>query len=332
MLTLPISWPKAPKPKRIWLALSGGLDSTVLLAVLHRWLQDDGGPSLGIMHVNYGLRGAESDRDEAFVRSLSETWQCPMLCYRVKDAGVTPPEAGIQDWARTIRYDFFRQHAAADEWVALAHHQDDLIETFLSRMFGGKGLPHVLGMSPFYENYWRPLLPFSRAELEHYARLHGLGHVEDSSNAEVYYTRNRLRLEILPALETMYPGLRENLRFFMDDIRTSLAWIQGQSPELLPQGLVNREALLAWPPAFAREALLRVIMKEDPNLRLQRQVLSDLYEALLHERDWKQELRPGFHAICHKGILRLEIDKFPESQRWLQYKEALSALELDLWP
>ena len=189
-------------PARLICGVSGGADSVALLRMLL-----DAGRAVTAIHVNHGLRGAESDADEQFVRGLCARWQVPLLVYRAD-----PPENPGEDWARQARYGFFRQ-AMADtgaEALALAHHRDDQAETLLLHLLRGTGLTGLTGMKADVTvdglRIVRPLLHCSRAELRAWLTAIGQPWREDGSNADARYLRNALRLEALPMLEQLAPG------------------------------------------------------------------------------------------------------------------------------
>jgi tRNA(Ile)-lysidine synthase len=218
------------REERLWhtgdrwlLAVSGGLDSVVLA---HLCVQ--AGIEGPIVHCNFQLRGAESERDEAFVRALAERYDRAFHVARFDTAAyATAHKVSIQVAARELRYTWFRQLLGAADAEALApaaaqraprlaaiataHHLDDNIETMLMNLFKGTGATGLRGMLPFQEQIVRPLLFASREDIEAYATAEGLPHVEDSSNAGDTYTRNFVRHKVLPLLEERFPDVRGNL-------------------------------------------------------------------------------------------------------------------------
>lgn len=195
---------------RVVVGASGGADSTVLL-----WLLRETGFVPVAAHVNYGLRGADADADEALVRALCKQWAIP---FRVLRAGI---EGSVQAAAREARYEFFGDVARAvgAEVVATAHHRDDQAETLLLNLFRGCGPAGLAGMPvrrPLApgSDVWvvRPLLFASRAEIEVYAHDHGLRWREDASNQTGDYRRNVLRRKVLPLIEAHFgAGVAERL-------------------------------------------------------------------------------------------------------------------------
>lgn len=195
---------------RLLLAVSGGLDSAVLCELLHQ-----AGFDFTIAHCNFRLRGAESDRDEAFVQQLGRQYGREVLVQHF-DTGKYAAERklSIQSAAREMRYDWFRQVIGG--WggrglILTAHHLDDNIETMVMNFFRGTGLSGLRGMLPRQENIVRPLLFASRSQLLRFAEESRLSWVEDSSNESDKYTRNFFRHQVLPMVERAYPATLENL-------------------------------------------------------------------------------------------------------------------------
>ena len=189
-------------PDPVMLGLSGGADSVALLLILL-----EAGKRVEAVHVNHGLRGAESDGDEAFVRALCEEKGVPLKVYRL-----TPPENPGEDWARQERHNCFLQalrHSDAQALV-LAHHLDDQAETILMRLMRGAGLTGLTAMAEDTvlggARVFRPLLRVSRAELREMLIARGQAWREDASNADPRYLRNALRRDVMPLLEQLAPG------------------------------------------------------------------------------------------------------------------------------
>lgn len=202
------------------LAVSGGVDSVVLTDLCYKSQLN-----FFIAHCNFQLRGDESERDEQFVRSMAGKYGIEVFVKRFATeeyAGDT--KVSIQVAARELRYEWFReviretidnrdktQHTARHGFIVTAHHADDNIETVVMNFFRGTGLKGLRGMDVFYEGIFRPLLSFKKHELLAYARENQLEYVEDSSNANSYYTRNYFRNELLPAVSKVFPAAEDNI-------------------------------------------------------------------------------------------------------------------------
>jgi tRNA(Ile)-lysidine synthase len=182
---------------RIGVAVSGGADSVVLLHILHRL-----GMSLVVLHVNHHLRGAESEEDEAFVRSLAGS-----LGIEIKVQHSAAVRGNLEQEAREVRREFFLRSMAECglRRVALGHTRSDQAETVLFRLLRGSGLAGLAGMRPVTrEGLIRPLLTTSREEVRLWAKTEGLAWREDTSNANLEFARNRLRHQTIPTLRKEY--------------------------------------------------------------------------------------------------------------------------------
>ncbi|MGY6560261.1 MAG: tRNA lysidine(34) synthetase TilS [Nitritalea sp.] len=203
------TFPGFDPKKPTLLAISGGLDSTALLHLMRL----SGFPLL-LAHVNYGLRGAQSDGDEAFVRELASRYRLPLLVKRCQPGELKKVGGGTQEAARIVRYSWFesilKQHPEAQA-LLLAHHQEDQAETLLLQLLRGTGLKGMGGMRATQGPYWRPLLPFSKKELHAFLHAQQLLWREDASNADSHYQRNYLRNVVFPQLEARFPQVYPNI-------------------------------------------------------------------------------------------------------------------------
>lgn len=201
--------------------VSGGADSVALLLALLA-----AGCKVIAVHVNFNLRGAESRRDEAFVRSI-----CPRLGVELYVESVDTKEycrsrhLGLEAGCREIRYNLFRRLAAEKSCsrIAVAHHSDDNAETFLLSLMRGAGLRGLKSMTPDNGEILRPLLGFSRREIENYLAAKGEAYVVDSSNLTDDFNRNYLRHRILPALDERWPSARRSIAGTLANLRGDYA-------------------------------------------------------------------------------------------------------------
>lgn len=203
---------------KILLAISGGLDSMTLLQLCQR-----ARIKVGIAHCNFQLRGEESDQDAAFVQATAEEWGLPY--YQINfDTEQIAQEKGqsIQMAARVLRYEWLEKIRAQEGYaaIAVAHHQNDAIETVLLNLTMGCGIRGLHGIYPQHGYLIRPLLFATRAMIEHYAQEQGIAYREDSSNASTKYARNALRHLVVPALKQLNPLLEatfeQNIQYFRE--------------------------------------------------------------------------------------------------------------------
>lgn len=194
--------------ERLAVGLSGGLDSVVLLDVLHR-LAPEFGYRLQAIHVHHGL-SPHAGAWARFCRDLCRRLRVPFACRRVR---VDRRKLGLEAGARRARQEVFR--AAKADVLALAHHADDQAETVLLQLFRGTGLAGARGMPSVGrlgdKRLLRPLLGVSRAQVAAHAARRRLAHVEDESNADTALARNFLRHRIGPLLDERFPKWRENV-------------------------------------------------------------------------------------------------------------------------
>ncbi len=199
-------------------AVSGGMDSVVLVHLLSQC-----GFSFSIAHCNFMLRAEESERDEVFVKMLSEQYNKPFFVKRFDTKNYTKTnKLSTQEAARKLRYDWFSEIITSDSFtvncqpstvnfIVTAHHANDNIETLLINFFRGTGISGLHGILPKQNNLIRPLLFAKREAIESYAKQNGLQWVEDSSNATDNYTRNFFRHRLLPLVKEAFVNVEDNL-------------------------------------------------------------------------------------------------------------------------
>lgn len=193
----------------VLVALSGGADSVALLHLLLAL----GYPCIAA-HCNFHLRGRESDRDEAFVRSLCSRLGVTLHCTDFDTSRIAREQhLSIEMVARELRYRWFeslRERTGAQA-VAVAHHRDDSVETLLLNLIRGTGIDGLRGIRPRNGHVVRPLLCISRSDILNYLQVLGEEFVTDSTNLHDDYTRNKIRLRLLPLMEEINPSVREAL-------------------------------------------------------------------------------------------------------------------------
>lgn len=195
--------------KNYLLACSGGLDSVCLGTLMYH-----AKIPFEVAHVNFHLRGSESDGDEVFVKELAASWGKKFHIHHAQTAQtVEEKHISTQMAAREIRYDWFEEIRKTRnlDGIVLAHHKDDQIETIFLNLTRGTGIEGVYGMADKRGWLIRPLLPFSRDQIKEFAAKNSINWREDSSNTKTDYKRNKLRLVALPALYETTENTKENL-------------------------------------------------------------------------------------------------------------------------
>ena len=227
-------------------AVSGGADSIALLHLLHGL-----GYTPIAAHLNHGLRGAESDLDEAFVASVASS--LPGVEYRSIRIDVAALAAGrnLEATARHCRYDWLER--LADEegvaWIATGHHADDQTETVLHNLHRGSSLGGLRGIAAVRVltdrvTLYRPMLDIRRAEIVEWLTARGLTWRTDSSNADTALTRNRLRHDILPWIADRLPRLADNLNRLADDAREYTEAIESIARTALAEAIARADGLV----------------------------------------------------------------------------------------
>ena len=196
------------KNARLLIAISGGVDS-VVLAYLCKKMD----LNISLAHCNFNLRGAESDADEDFVLQLAEDWELEVFIenFDTKQFAIDK-KISTQMAARTLRYYWFEElrKQLKFDYILTAHHADDNFETFLINLSRGTGLDGLLGIPQVNGAIVRPLLPFTRDDVEKFAKEYKLQWREDSSNSSTKYLRNKLRHDVIPILKGINPQLLQN--------------------------------------------------------------------------------------------------------------------------
>ena len=291
---------------------SGGADSTALLDYL--WRQREVlSLSVEAVHLNHGLRDAESDRDQAFVEGFCRQRQIPLTVRRVNIAAAQQPGQSLETCGREARYRLFEEIACA--WVgddrpvkiATAHTLSDDVETILFHLARGTALDGLCGIPRQRGRIVRPLLGCTREQVEDYCRRQGLSFVTDSSNSDPVYRRNYIRACLVPAFGQLNPAFPESVL----RMREALEQDRDCLDQLAVQWLGNcrREGGLALAPLReAPEAVRRriaLMLLEEWDLPREYSLVCTL-TALMAEGKGRRELHPGCMAVVRRGILKME--------------------------
>jgi tRNA(Ile)-lysidine synthase len=214
--------------KKLLLAVSGGLDSMVLVHLFQQLNYE-----IVMMHCNFQLRGLESFEDQQFIQEYSNTNAIPFVFTQFDtEAFAADFKVSTQVAARELRYSWFYEQLAIQkgDFILTAHHADDNLETFLINLSRGTGLEGLTGIPAQNEKVIRPLLSFSRQEIEEYASINKLKWREDSSNASDKYLRNKIRHHLVPLLKELNPN-------FMSSFEKTQAFLT-ESKELVDDAAV----------------------------------------------------------------------------------------------
>lgn len=225
------------KERPLLLACSGGLDS---MALAH--LCVGAGLKIRLAHCNFNLRGSESDGDELFVREWAKTMgvEIEVKSFDTK-AHIAKHGGSVQMAARELRYGWFEEllQTGPFEYVLTAHHADDALETFLINLSRGTGLDGLAGIPVQNGRVIRPMLIFSRHQIETYAENNHLKWREDSSNQDTKYLRNRIRHKLAPGLKELHPTFLTNFKTSQSHLQHSKALVENHLGQLKAQLFVK---------------------------------------------------------------------------------------------
>jgi tRNA(Ile)-lysidine synthase len=199
------------KGKKLLIAISGGVDSVVLTQLFVSLNEVE----VSLAHCNFKLRDAASDQDESFVKELGNELQIQTFTKSFNtNAYASEQKVSTQVAARELRYKWFNELLSkyGFDYIATAHHADDNLETFLINLTRGSGLDGLTGIPTINKNVIRPILDFSRVEIEDFAKDKHLKWREDESNASTKYVRNKIRHHVIPVLKEINPSLLDSFQ------------------------------------------------------------------------------------------------------------------------
>lgn len=298
-----------PEGGVILCAVSGGRDSVCLLHYLTT-IAPRRGFTVAAAHLNHRMR-PEAQRDEDFVRGLCREWNVP---FYTEAAPVYEMAArwglGVEETGRRLRYDFLLRTADAigAAYIATAHHAQDQAETVLLNLLRGTGPEGLGGIPPVRGRIIRPLLQTGRAEIEDYLRANGLPHVEDSTNEDTHYARNRLRRELWPQLETVNPTVTRAIGRTAEIVRGENAYLDTLAAERLPaEGTAVETAALLAAPEPLRPRMVRLLLDRLPTGKKDVSAVHMDAVLALAEGGGTLDLPGGARAVCRNGWLRLTV-------------------------
>lgn len=309
-----------PKDAAVLVALSGGADSMALLSFFREYRDRFSGIALAAAHLNHCLRGEESERDEAFVRSVCSRWKIPLTAERADVAALAAERSeGVEAAGRRVRYAFLERTALSMTQaegrpvrIATAHTLSDQWETILLHLTRGCGLRGLCGIPISRGRIIRPLLNCSRGEVEDYCRARDIPFIIDSSNADERYARNRLRNGVIPLLREINPRGAEAAGRAARLLRRDEEYLEQQAASALAVArcggsgnAYDAAALYALPPALRSRALRRLAGRsgEEESLLDLDAAAEDRLEALLASGSGGVNLPGGRVVYLAGGLL-----------------------------
>ena len=228
---------------KLLLAISGGADSVCLMHILLEL-----GFQFDLVHCNFRLRAKESDADEVFVKELAKKYDLKLhiKSFSTKEYA-NENKISIQMAARDLRYNWFNELLKLEnaKYIAVAHHQDDVIETFFINLIRGTGITGLLGIAEKKNNIVRPLLNINRSDIEEYLANKKQTFREDSSNTSVKYLRNKIRLQLIPLLEEMNPKIKETIKSEMDILKDTITVFSHQINSVRKEVIKKKNELVS---------------------------------------------------------------------------------------
>lgn len=264
----------------VLVGLSGGADSVALLSVLVRL-----GYACVALHCDFHLRGEESERDAAFARTFAESLGVPFYQTDFDTvAYAREHHLSIEMAARALRYAWFEElrERLGAQAIAVAHHRDDSVETVVMNLIRGTGIRGLTGIRPRNGFVVRPLLCVSRTDIVAWLENQGIRYVTDSTNLSDAYTRNFIRLNVLPLLERINPSVREAIARSAEHLSVvasvyAYEIARAREEVIVSEGCLSIEALCRFP---APEAILYELLKE---YGFSRWVSAEVFDALRKE-------------------------------------------------
>lgn len=226
------------KVSQVLVSLSGGVDSAVLVHVLCEYEKKENGPKVFALHIHHAQRGEESDRDESVARDVAARAGCAFESVRLENIKVGASENELRELRHQALKDFAQKKSC--ERIALGHHMDDQVETFLFRLIRGADIKGLSSMKPFSDPFVRPLLECSRKEIENAAESARIPFVHDSSNFSNAPARNYLRNIVIPALSSkLDPQVTQHIFDVAKSISDIDAYITIQATEMIEKVRVS---------------------------------------------------------------------------------------------
>lgn len=224
-----------PNKRRYLLAVSGGADSMALAFIFNAL-----GLNFQIAHVNYMLRGEDSDADQKVVENFCFANEIKFHLYEVSEQD-NKPKNSIQLWARELRYNFFKQIQEKEDldFLVTAHHLNDQLETFVINLSKASGIKGLTGIPAKSHKILRPLLPFSKEEIYDFAEKYQVKYREDLSNKKSDYLRNKIRNELVPKLFETNDHFLENFKKSLSYLNQTKDFVQQQIGEIEKRNTIS---------------------------------------------------------------------------------------------
>ncbi|MCL1866716.1 MAG: tRNA lysidine(34) synthetase TilS [Oscillospiraceae bacterium] len=282
------------------IAVSGGADSVVLFHVLSE-LRSEFGIKVEACHINHQLRGEESDRDESFVHWLCKEMNIPLTVKTVNVKSLQKKHQSVEEAAREARYAVFSELCEKGGKVCTAHTASDNAETVLLNLIRGTGLAGLCGIPPVRGSIVRPLIFCERFEIESFCEERDLRYVTDSTNMSDEFTRNKVRMSLIPLIKELNPSFERSVTRMCGILREDCDFLDGLAGSYLSDLRVGTLQSLEKP------LLCRIIMgllsynNISPSALRVTQILE-----IVDDGRGKVNLKKNKFAVIEGGILKIE--------------------------
>lgn len=293
---------------RIVVGFSGGPDSVFLVEMLLK-LREKIDFDIVLVHINHLLRGEEAQRDEDFSINYGKSKGLKVFARKInitslgKEKGLSLEEAG-----REARYSFYKEvlEKSNSNKIALAHNKDDQIETFMFRLTRGTGLSGLEGIATKRDRYIRPISEIYKSEIVNYLDENNISYCIDSTNLENEFTRNSIRIDLIPFIEKRYnPKFKDKIFSLIEEIRDINIFIEKEIEQFSYDETINIESILKFPKSIRGKILSKYLYKY--GLEVNRKKIS-LIESIL-EKGGSQEISLDSQYILKKEYNILKIQK-----------------------
>ena len=312
---------------RVLLAVSGGADSVAMAYALHRLGKEGRLRCDYVMaHVNHGLRDADSDGDEVFVKELGRRLEMEVITTSVPvNQYAEQNKLSIETAGRTLRLEALAKMMRQNDCdvIATAHHKDDLAETMIHRLMRGTGFRGLCGIWPVSEVYdaefIRPMLGVRRCEIIQYCTENNLAWREDASNRNINFTRNRIRHRLLPALNN--DAVVDQLSTLSLKSQRFLLWTEKRARSILAKGqldkmkkefVLEQDLLRNCPPWVFYETIRQVLVELSVGLRKYKKEHFETIRQLIDKKKAKIECPDGVEVVVSKAVVRIQLKTQPD--------------------
>lgn len=281
--------------------VSGGPDSMGLLHIFKRL-----GSHIVVVHINYEKREEQAKRDQRLVEETAELWNFP--CKSIKVGKQLDSSSNFQAQARDLRYQYFERIRKQREAraVAVAHHEDDQLETILHKLLRGSGMDGWSGMSVYQNKIFRPLLDCPKERINSYIDAWDIPHRIDKTNLRSVYARNFLRNEWIPQLNHWFPGWRDNILRLSDISHQFSSVVDAliDAAESDP-GDLKRSMVVKWNEEVRKGVFLRLIKKYHPDVSISGSALQQLSNLDDLQTGQKLQLSDNLHILRDRKVFKL---------------------------